>query len=243
MGGALSIDSYTAGEFVRAGRSHAIVCQRFTGPHAGHDPFRIGLFSGIHGDEPAGPAALLEFLRLLACEPSRATGYDLWVYPVINPTGCERGTRENSSGRDLNREFWRNSDQQEVRIIEEEIRNHDFHGLITLHADDTCVGHYGYSHGRAVEDSLLRPALVAAERVLPRDSRSRIDGFTAREGVISDCFEGILGPPPGKLPRPFNLIFETPATAALEAQVAAHVAALDAILATYRAYVSNAQGI
>ena len=94
-----------------------------------------------------------------------------------------------------------------------------------------------------MEDSLLRPALLAAESVLPRDGRSRIDGFDARDGVICDCFKGILAPPPGQQPRPFNIIFETPASAALPLQIAAHVAALDAVLATYRGYISYAQDL
>jgi len=215
----------------------------FPGPAAAHEPVRIGLFSGIHGDEPAGPEALRVFLSALERRPEMALGYDLWLYPVINPTGCSLGTRENGNGLDLNRLFWRNSTEPEIRIIEEELAERSFEGIITLHADDTCEGHYGYSHGRAMEDALLRPALIAAERVLPRDRRSSIDGFTAREGIICDCFSGILMPPPDQPSRPFNLIFETPASAPLGDQVAAHVAALEAILATYRGFISYGQGL
>ena len=89
----------------------------------------------------------------------------------------------------------------------------------------------------------LNPALTAAECVLPRDGRDRIDGFVAREGVICECFQGILAPPPETKPQPFNLIFETPALAPLEQQVVAAVAALDTILAHYRGFIAHAQGI
>jgi protein MpaA len=232
-----------AGKFSAACRDFCIPRINYLGPSAGHEPIRLGLFSGVHGDEPAGPAALAAFIRLLQEQPQRAAGYDLWMYPMVNPSGCERGLRENWAGKDLNREFWRSSPESEVQIIERELKLRRFDGLITLHADDTCEGHYGYSHGRAIEDSLLRPALLAAEKVLPRDGRSRIDGFEAREGVISECFEGILAPPPDQRPKPFNIIFETPAGAALDLQVAAHVAALDAVLATYRGYISYAQDL
>jgi len=61
--------------------------------------------------------------------------------------------------------------------------------------------------------------------------------------VIRDCFEGILSAPPEQSPRPFNLIFETPAHMELELQVTANVAALNAILATYRGMIAYAQGI
>jgi hypothetical protein len=233
-----------AGSFASlAGCRYDIPCFRFTGPDAGHEPVRLGLFAGLHGDEPAGCAALVEFLTGLVAEPARAAGYDLFVYPVANPVGYEHGTRGNGAGKDLNREFWRESEQPEVRILENELRAHAFQGLIALHADDTCEGHYGYSHGCAMDDALLRPALLAAERVLPRDRRAIIDGFTAREGVISDCFHGILSAPPDQDPRPFNVIFETPARAPFGLQVAANVAALDAIVATYRGFLSYAQDL
>jgi hypothetical protein len=233
----------TAGNFAVAGQIYPIERRRFLGPAARHEPIKLALFGGIHGDEPAGPAALRAFLEALEREPARATGYELWTYPVINPTGCERGTRENHRGLDLNRQFWRESAEPEVRIIERELELGRFDGLVTLHADDSCEGHYGYSHGRAMEDALLRPALLAAERILPRDNRTTIDGFAARDGVIRDCFPGILAPPPGQQPPPFNLIFETPAAAPLADQVAAHVAALDAVLATYRGLIAYAQGL
>lgn len=240
---ARTLQRSVVGDFRSGARSYAIPCFRFAGPVADHEPIRLGLFAGVHGDEPAGGAALVEFLVSLAADPERARGYELFVYPIVNPTGCEDGTRHNRAGRDLNREFWRESTQPEVRSLETELRARRFHGLIALHADDTCEGHYGYSHGCELDDALLRPALLAAERVLPRDRRATIDGFTAREGVIADCFHGILSAPPEQRPRPFNVIFETPAHAPFGLQVAANVAALDAIVATYRGYLSYAQNL
>jgi murein peptide amidase A len=241
--GVVRPEAELAGTFAHDGNSYKIERIRFLGPRAGHDPVRIGIFAGVHGDEPAGTAALRLFLSSLLENPSRATGYELFAYPAVNPVGLERGTRGNCSGMDLNREFWRGSGQPEVRIIENELRKHCFNGLIALHADDSCEGTYGYSHGNPMEDSLLRPALIAAEKVLPRDQRASIDGFHAHEGIISDCFQGILAPPPEQHPRPFNLIFETPARTPLDVQAAAHVAALDAILATYRGYISYANDL
>lgn len=232
-----------AGEFAAAGSRRTIVRCRFVGPSVGQPPIRLGMFAGLHGDEPAGCEALVRFLGGLLDDPGRATGYELVAYPVVNPTGYLVGSRLNAAGKDLNREFWRSSGEPEVQVVERELRTWAFAGLITLHADDTCEGHYGYSHGHEVDDALLRPALAAAERIMPRDRRAVIDGFHAREGVIADCFQGILSAPPEQRPRPFNLIFETPAQMDLELQVAANVAALDAILATYRGMIAYAQGI
>jgi hypothetical protein len=229
--------------FESNGRWYEIEGFRFSGPPAAHDPIHLGLFAGIHGDEPAGTVALKQFVEALTVDPVRATGYELWIYPCVNPTGAEDTTRHNRAGKDLNREFWRSSAEPEVQALEAELRARSFQGVVTLHADDTCEGHYGYSHGEALDDALLRPALLAAERVLARDHRDKIDGFHAREGVITDCFEGILSAPPDQRPRPFNLIFETPARAPLEHQVAANVAALDSILATYRGFIAYGQDL
>ena len=36
----------------------------FIGPKGGDEPIRIGLFAGIHGDEPEGVHALMQFVEL-----------------------------------------------------------------------------------------------------------------------------------------------------------------------------------
>jgi protein MpaA len=233
----------TLAEFVSRGQRYAIPRFHFAGPDAGQEPIRLGLFAGVHGDEPAGVAALVRFLQNVIAEPDRALGYEFFVYPLVNPTGYAAGTRSNHAGKDLNREFWRGSREAEVGCLEAELREKNFDGLITLHADDTCEGLYGYSHGHEMDELLLRPALLAAERVLPRDVRAVIDGFAAREGLIEECFQGVLSPPPEQTPRPFNLIFETPALAPFDHQVLANVAALDAIMAHYRGFIAYAQGL
>jgi hypothetical protein len=143
----------------------------------------------------------------------------------------------------LNREFWRGSDQEEVQILERELRGHRFHGIVTLHADDTCNGVYGYAHGRVLNEALLRPALKACERVLARDARASIDGFAATEAILKDCFAGVLSAPQDQQPQPFDLIFETPALAPLSQQVDATVLALHSILGEYRKFIAYAQDL
>lgn len=237
----LTIETIAA--FAHEEQRHEIVRVRLAGPYAGHDPIRLGLFAGIHGDEPAGCSALVEFALALAADPGRVAGYELFIYPVLNPVGLSRGSRVNHANKDLNREFWCDSTEVEVQAIERELRSHEFHGIITLHADDTCEGVYGYAHGRTLNEALLGPALAASKRFLPLDERGVIDGFPASAGLICDCFAGVLSAPPEQRPQPFDVIFETPAHAPLAAQVAATVAALDAIVATYPGFISYAQDL
>jgi len=216
----------------------------FSGPpSASHDPIRLAIFGGLHGDEPASVLAPLAFLERLAAEPGRATGYELAVYPLLNPVGYARDTRANGAGLDLNRQFWRGSTQPEVRAVERELTRTRFDGIITLHADDTCEGIYGYTRGHVLNEALLEPALRSASYVIPRDRRSKIDGFLARDGKIEACFDGVLSAPAGQRPRPFDLIFETPALAPIDKQVDAMVTALDTILDEYRVFLAYAQNL
>jgi protein MpaA len=50
------------GKFSRGTRNDELARFHFSGPDAGHDPIRLGLFAGVHGDEPAGCTALVQFL-------------------------------------------------------------------------------------------------------------------------------------------------------------------------------------
>ncbi|MBV9127851.1 MAG: hypothetical protein JO117_07170 [Verrucomicrobia bacterium] len=208
----------------------------FRGAPGGGDTIRLGLFASIHGDERETALALRDFLLTLADDPAPAQGYELYAYPVCNPSGYEDRTRHSRAGLDLNREFWRGSAQPEVQLLERELGMHGFHGLIALHADDTCDGCYAYVRGATLTEALARPALEAASQFLPLAQGEMIDGFPARDGVITRCPEGVLSNPadPSPSPAPFEIIFETPQKAPAQAQSAAAVAALQSILRGYR---------
>ena len=207
------------------------------------DPIRIGLFAAIHGDEPAGALAAMQFLLDLVREPSVAENFLLRVYPLCNPTGFEDNRRESRRGRDLNREFWRGSSETEVQILEHELRYQRFSGIIQLHEDDTSEGVYGFVRGHTLTENLLRPALAEAGKILPRNINATIDGFAAREGIIYDHYEGVLASPAEMERVPFEIILETPHHAPLEQQVGAMTAALRTILAEYRRLIAFAADI
>lgn len=231
------------GEFHRGADRYALPRFIFNGPRGGGDPIPLGIFAGIHGDEPEGVLAVVRFLCELAAQPSLASGYRIFAYPVVNPTGFEDDTRHSRSGKDLNREFWRASNEPEVFLLEEELRAHQLQGIITLHSDDTSDGLYGFAHGADLTRELLMPALWSAEKHLPRNTRVVIDGFPARQGLIDGGYPGILSAPPEQRPVPFALTFETPQNAPVHLQVEAHVAALHCILAEYRTVMATGQSI
>ncbi len=130
-----------------------------------------------------------------------------------------------------------------MRLLEDELRRRHFQGLIQLHTDDTSEGIYGYVRGATLTEHLLRPALLEAGKVLPRNVNALIDGFAARDGIIYDHFEGILAAPAQMQPVPFEIIFETPQLAPIHLQVEALVVALRTIFTEYRRLISYAQNI
>jgi hypothetical protein len=224
------------------GESCAIPRFTFRSPHA-VDPIRLGIFAAIHGDEPAGALAAVQLLLHLARQPQVAAGYHVTAYPVCNPTGFEDNTRQSRRGLDLNREFWKGSSEPEVRILENELRQGHYHGLIQLHADDTSEGLYGFVRGHTLTEHLLRPALAEAGTILPRNLNATIDGFAARDGIISQHYDGVLASPGEMDPAPFEIIFETPQLAPMHLQVEAFQVALRTIMTEYRLLMAFAQNI
>jgi len=215
----------------------------FVGPRGGDVPIRLGIFAGLHGDEPEGVHALVQFIKLLEAKPELATGYYLSFYPVCNPTGFEDNTRFSRAGKDLNREFWRHSAEPEVRLLQAELVSRSFQGIISLHTDDTSEGFYGYAYGATLTKYLIEPALTAAEKFVPRNELPVIDGFKARNGVIRESFEGILSAPPKIRPRPFEIILETSATPPNYLKQLAFVAALQSILLEYNKFIAYAPNL
>jgi len=213
------------------------------GKEVGEETIRLAIFAGLHGDEPAGVHALLDLLRALEADPWVGRAYRIHIYPLCNPTGYEDGTRHSRSGVDLNREFWRGSLEPEVGILEQELLRHKFHGIISLHSDDTSDGVYGFVRGATLTKHLLKPALAAAEAALPVNQSSIIDGFHAVEGIIHTAYDGILTAPPGTSPAPFEIILESPHHAPMDAQRRAFVLALTEILRHYRRMISYAADI
>ena len=80
---------------------------------AGTGPFRVLLWSQMHGDEPTATAALFdvfEYLRRHRNDPPVQrilSALSLYVLPMLNPDGAERFQRRNAQGIDINRDALR----------------------------------------------------------------------------------------------------------------------------------------
>jgi len=101
---------------------------------------RIYLSAGIHGDEPAPPLALLSLIEAGEFD-ARATWF---IGPLLNREGIARGTRENASGTDLNRDY-RHLESAEVRSHVRWLeRQPNFDLAVCVHEDWESTGFYLY---------------------------------------------------------------------------------------------------
>jgi murein peptide amidase A len=199
---------------------------------------KVGLFAGVHGDEPEAVLGLVDLVRALNARPEVGRDYQRFIYPMCNPSGLADGTRYSRSGTDLNRQFWQNSPEPEVHLLETEIRDQKFEGIISLHTDDTSDGVYGFVYYGTETDDLLYDALQTAHHALPRCRSTLIDGFPANNAIVRECYAGVLSAPPEQQPRPWEIILETPQREPEHLQRQAFVLSVAMILACYRTQTS-----
>ncbi|HEV3155950.1 MAG TPA: succinylglutamate desuccinylase/aspartoacylase family protein [Candidatus Baltobacteraceae bacterium] len=119
----------------------------------------VSICAGVHGDEPAAPWALLSLVRdglLASC-----FAYRIW--PCTNPTGYQRGTRENAEGNDVNRSFGRGGTTPESRAIITSNRDRRFALTIDLHEDWESKGFYCYEPPVKDEEGFYIPIVRALD--------------------------------------------------------------------------------
>lgn len=91
---------------------------------------------GVHGDEPAGVYAIVDFLEREAGQ--YADQVNLCIFPCVNPSGFEANTRFTMNGVNLNRSFGVESAQPEVLAMEEWLNyyRHQFLLALDLHENN-----------------------------------------------------------------------------------------------------------
>lgn len=193
----------------------------------------VYLSAGMHGDEPAGPSALLELLQ----EGILDSEHSWYICPMLNPTGMEIGTRENKDGLDLNRDY--------LALRSKEIAGHvrwlkgkQFDFAISLHEDWESTGFYFYEINQ-IEDRFQRYACMvnAITQVMEMEPSGLIDGHEIRErGWIyhgNEPDEPKLWPEAiylAKLGCSLSFTFETPSSAEMRKRVCAHKLAVRSAL-------------
>ncbi|MEO0509091.1 MAG: M14 family metallocarboxypeptidase [Verrucomicrobiota bacterium] len=194
---------------------------------------KVYISSGIHGDEPAGPLALLELLESDALPRQ----HDYWICPVLNPAGLDAGTRENTDGLDLNRDY-REPQSSEIRAHISWAKQHipPLDLALHLHEDWEAKGFYLYELNFSGQPGHANAILEAAAKHLPIDTTNEIDGSPASGGIIRpqtlpELEEGY--PEAIYFQQQFgglNYTLETPSGLPLKQRIAAHKDAILTVL-------------
>ncbi len=147
--------------------------------------------AGFHGEEPAGPLTLAEHLSDVV-RYAKERGVGLRIYPCVNPSGFETGTRYNASGERPNNDFlryevspgvwvgelpdgapftqWKPFDQgpKETRALLTELEAQPTpFAALDIHQDNYMSGSYAYAYvfGDAAPFSALMERATRASQV------------------------------------------------------------------------------
>lgn len=193
------------------------------------------LSAGTHGDEPAGPLALLDVLeRDLGHLADRVHAV---VLPCINPHGYARGTRANADGVDINRAFEDDS-AVEATVCKRVLGGERFDAFVEFHEDWEYDGFYLFECLR--DGRPAGPAAVAAVRPIgPILDRPTVDDVPVVDGVATATEAVLARTKIGRKALPLwlfangtdhTLCMETPSVWQLPRRIAGHRAALAACL-------------
>ncbi len=192
--------------------------------------------TGMHGDEPAPPWALLRLIEAGAFD-ARAT----WrLCPMLNPTGFTLRTRENHAGVDLNRDYKSLQSAESIAHVAWLQRQPRFDLCLCLHEDWEAQGFYLYELNMDGRASLAPGILAAAGAHSPIESAAVIDGRESAEpGIIRPVSDPLLRDTwPEALYLAYqhcslNYTFETASAQPLEQRVTTQEAAVRAALAAF----------
>ena len=139
----------------------------------------IYISAGIHGDEPAGPEALITWAEQNA---RRLRTLPLFLFPCLNPWGLVNNSRFDATGLDLNRVFHLQT-APVITALKRVLEPYRFALALMLHEDFDGQGVYLYEvqHAKPFWGEGL---LAAAQSIIPIEGRSRIEGRKANAGLI-----------------------------------------------------------
>ncbi|MBA4136454.1 MAG: succinylglutamate desuccinylase [Opitutus sp.] len=189
--------------------------------------------SGMHGDEPAPPWALLRLVE----EGFFDARANWFVCPLLNPTGLAAGTRENFERIDLNRDYLHPTTAEVRAHVAWLERQPRFDANFCLHEDYDALGFYLYELNPDHRPTLADATLAAAALHCPIEMSAIIDGReSAAPGIIRPVSDPLLREqwPEAIYLRHhhtnFSYTFETPTALPLDQRVATQHAALRAAI-------------
>jgi len=202
---------------------------------------KILVVAGMHGEEKAGPYAILKWL--LEDHHELLQNIEMSFIPIINPIGFAKGTRYGT--KTPNNCGFCHPESKETLAPEGEIlyRNVDLlrplaeHGFLSLHEDIDCDSYYVYDYCKGDKPtSTSKAILTELGKHFPKmltDASVLIDTAWAEigpkviNGVVWHYCDGSFEDWMYHLGVPKVIVAETPGTYKLSRRIDAHVGVID----------------
>ncbi len=186
------------------------------------------LACGFHGEEPAGPWGLLQFLQGL--DAAALESVHLSLLPLVNCTGFAAGTRFNAEGENPNRGFASpgTTPSAEGRLLLQhaaELAAASRDGVMSCHEDVLADTGYLYAlENASAPGALAQRLLQANQQHFAQHPDGHVDGCPIRGGVIFNHHDGSFEDWLFGLGAAFAACVETPALLPFERRVQAQAA-------------------
>ena len=193
---------------------------------------------GFHGEEPAGPWGLLQFLQRV--DTAALDTVHLTLLPLVNCTGFAAGTRFNAEGDNPNRGFCRPHNGAELtpsaegRLLLQHaalLTSASRDGALSCHEDVLADKAYIYALERSSTPSAqVRRLLQANLRQFAQQPDGLVDGCRVQDGVVFNHHDGSFEDWLFGLGAAITVCVETPALQPFEARVAAQADMIEAFV-------------
>ena len=183
--------------------------------------------AGIHGEEPAGPFSILEFLK--QCDPKKFKTIKVIIFPVINPFGFDHGRRRNFLNKDLNGHFCKKVLLGENKIHYDILKKEKIFFFHALHEDEGHKRFYLYNFENKPEP-IYRDIIVLAKKYFPIDTSNYIYDDPAKDGLIINRPDGSFEDRMFRDGVPYSMCTETPEAKPIKQRIALNVRIMKTVI-------------
>lgn len=176
--------------------------------------------AGIHGNEIAGPWAIIDFLKQFNFK--KYSGVKVILFPVANPTGFNYKKRHNYLDKNLNSLFCRKQLTSENKVLFNALKNERILFFHALHEDLDATSFYLYNFEHKPE-SIYRDIITLAKNYFPINNATLIYNDPAVNGLIINRPDGSFEDRMFRDGVPYSLCTETPSNRSLNKRVVLNV--------------------
>ena len=190
-------------------------------------PVTVAFSAGIHGDEIAGPWAILDFLKQY--DRRDYPGIRIVLFPVASPTAFDKEKRYNYLDKELNLSFLGKRPPRECRILQKAMKREKPFFFHALHEDMRSNSFYLFNFERKKE-KIYRDLVRLAARFMPVNRSRRIIRDRATNGIIINREDGSFEHWIYRRGAPYSMCTETPGWQPLKKRAALSVTLMNRVL-------------